>query len=313
MTSESFRRSTRSGISLIELLAVLAVAGVLISLTLPAIHAVRESARRSECQSNLRQIGLAILAYESVHQMLPPGNMNYGVHTRLLPWLDRPDLDAKIVDGDATALRQSPVAVYRCPSDPAPERFPDPPVSSGAAATSYAGNSGTGVQNDGFNGLFQHWIEISPAYPGSGPVRVTDVTDGLSQTAAFAEILHADGTFQQLRVLWNTPGTLPQPHFARLCQQVPVNAHSHGWNGAAWDRGVPWIVGDQGVTFYNHVLTPNLPSCMNGTEWQTGAYTAASMHAGGVNVLFGDGHVQFVSESVSPALWRDFGSRDSSR
>ncbi len=65
--------SQRRGMTLVELLVVIAVIGILVALLLPAVQAARESSRRSTCLNNLRQVGLAVLNYEGIHKKFPPG------------------------------------------------------------------------------------------------------------------------------------------------------------------------------------------------------------------------------------------------
>src|SRR5690606_19421513 len=63
----------RAAFTLVELLVVIAIIGVLIALLLPAVQAAREAARRTQCRSNIKQWGLAMVNYESVRKELPPG------------------------------------------------------------------------------------------------------------------------------------------------------------------------------------------------------------------------------------------------
>ena len=303
----------RAGFTVMELLVCVALIALLIALLMPAVQSSRESARRLQCGANLRQIGIAIGAYESTHGMFPPGG-SYGasMHVALLPFLEHPELYQAydFVKRDDSALKNVMLPIFLCPSDPAPA------VSTlmlpGQAATSYAGNAGTGVLKFGYNGLFRH---ISPAGPPrpDGPVRARDVADGLSNTAAVSEILYSDGSFSRSRTTWNTPQVFSTPQqldeFAAYCSGTPQIPRDFGWQGDGFGRGRPWTKGDLSYTMYNHVLGPNQLSCFDGSDVQMAIVSAGSAHSGGVNLLFGDGHLRFMSQSIDSNVWRSFGSR----
>ncbi len=74
-------------------------------------------------------------------------------------------------------------------------------------------------------------------------------------------------------------------------------------------RGLPWTYGNIAFTMYNHVLGPNQPSCFNGGDVQAAIVSAGSSHSGGVNLLYGDGHVAYISNTVNLAVWRRAGAR----
>lgn len=341
------------GFTLIELLVVIAIIAVLIALLLPAVQQAREAARRAQCKNNLKQIGLALHNYESSHRVLP-GNYSYGsansgnfsVQAKLLPFMDQAalhnllDFSEKMQIGCCPGDLNTPfiepartvLAVFRCPSDPGPGVFEVVTgTRSGAtgrtdhyAGTNYHMNQGTarGTYYDGramTDGLI--WA--------NSKVRFADITDGLSNTAAFSESLFGlpqqtasapasnrdrRRTYINVACTWasrtvppETPGLANgfQPPDDPADFEIAAVAISRGWGG---QRGAGWIHGREYWTNYHHYHNPNsnvpdMGSC------GYGIFAARSEHAGGVNLLLCDGAVRFVSENIHLGTWRDLGTR----
>jgi prepilin-type N-terminal cleavage/methylation domain-containing protein/prepilin-type processing-associated H-X9-DG protein len=167
------------GFTLVELLVVIAIIGILVALLLPAIQAAREAGRRAHCANNLKQIGLAILNYESQRRSYPPGveldpnNPLYftGWTREIMPYAEDEALRAVYIptvsiadptNAGAIKFRQTFVPMYHCPSD-LPSELVNP--DSGPASTngslfrtgSYRGNAG---RTDGFT-TWDLWEEIN--------------------------------------------------------------------------------------------------------------------------------------------------------
>ncbi len=129
------RMAQRRAFTLTELLVVFAIIGVLLSVTLPAVQAAREAARRLYCQSNIRQIGTALQSFQSARRAFPVGvsskigrdglGISYSVFTRLLAELDEVTV-ARSVDWSVSPLEENnreyfesaSIAILKCPSDP---------------------------------------------------------------------------------------------------------------------------------------------------------------------------------------------------
>lgn len=310
----------RAGVTVIELMAVLAISAILLALLLPAVQLARESARQAHCRSNLRQIGLALHNYDASFGMWPAGCGVNGIswHVSILPQMDQASLFEKVnpaIGLQSTAeIAHIPIPAFLCASDSAPSTF------SGAvslAATSYLGNSGTGVLANGYDGMFQHLVPWNPELYPEGPIRMAEVRDGLSTTAAVSEVLHSLGgvSRDRLRVVWNLPrpySSSDRAQFLAECKSLPPTPELSGWLGSNIAHGWRWVRGEIGYSTYNHMLLPNQPSCFNGGEVQTGIYTSASSHRASVNVLYSDGHVQACSVLVDPQIWTAIGSRNGS-
>jgi prepilin-type N-terminal cleavage/methylation domain-containing protein len=144
----------RPAFTLIELLVVIAIIAVLIALLVPAVQKVRESANRSRCQNNLRQMALAAHNYESANNTFPPGGgpIPVGAYTSrasvqalILPYVEQAskyaqfDFTQDVNSGAGSAsARLQDVPIYLCPSDPSTARF-----AAGFGRSNYFGNMGT--------------------------------------------------------------------------------------------------------------------------------------------------------------------------
>lgn len=192
-----------------------------------------------------------------------------------------------------------------CPSDPMAHE-----PTGEWFATSYAGDNGCGLQAFGFNGVFAGVPGLRSEWRAK-VVRPADIKDRLSNTAAMAEILPAAGSFEcPLREIYNA-----KPALLKADQFELFASNCSGWDlrgnrGDPYNKGRPWTFGHEGFTLHNHVLTPNRPSCHNGSKVHEGAFTSGSLHPSGINTLFADGHVAFFGDSVTTMVWRGIGSRE---
>lgn len=290
----------RRGFTLIELLVVIAIIAVLIALLLPAVQQAREAARRTQCRSNLKQIGLALHNYLEVtagavprgvnHWSSPTcccvtdnGQVGHTIHTMLLPYLEQTPLYNQInMNARATAAAQLPAVynkklpVYICPSaTPAPVttgqvNYPAAGTAHGYGVCGLIGGSTT-------NGVFaDRWgmtIDVTLA-PTDPAMTIAGVKDGLSNTIAFSEFAYG------------LPGALP----------------------VGQTFGDSWFIPNFGTTEFAPLAnaTPNNPAPTYSTTSNYG--TVRSYHSGGVSALLMDGSVRFLSDNISGTVYAALGT-----
>lgn len=334
----------RRGFTLVELLVVIAIVGVLIALLLPAIQAAREVARRSSCANNLKQLGVAAQNFHGARGSFPVGAESkkwaaqptnaYNFYrwsslAHLAPYLEegnvRDALDLSVplyntmlkVESRNLGAVTLVVPVFLCPADEfrVVSSLSGPPF----APTNYVACAGTG------NGIRQHnptaAIEVGSPFDTDGifyvnsHTRIGQITDGTSHTALFSESL-----------LGRAP-TVPSPPFDpqldyKFTLMFPLTTTA--CNGTftfntSDGRNFSWVSGELRAALYNHVHTPNSTTgdCLTariggGQEVQYAAFgwkAARSHHQSGVNLLFADGSLQFVLDSVDATLWRAWSTR----
>ena len=332
---------SRRAFTLIELLVVIAIIAVLIGLLLPAVQKVREAAARTQCVNNLKQLGLAMHNYEGTIGHLPPAFRNstppawaglppyffsWSALAELNPFLEQTNIynamdltqpiyvppNFNISSANQFAVQQV-VKLFLCPSDVMRSVSADYGVPS-IGPTNYAVCVGTGTTNGG--APFGSPVNSDGMFTAGNGFRITDITDGSSNTAMMSESLLGAGPT-------NVSG--PMPSVANAVQTVyaytgfgtPLSdaacAGAGQWNVSDL-RGFMWASGEMRCGSYNHYYTPNAPiyDCVTNdlTTYTSMAFRAArSRHTGGVNVLFGDGSVHFVGQSVSLTTWRALSTR----
>lgn len=280
ITTASHRSHQRQGFTLLELLVVISIIAMLMSLILPAVHQAREQARRTQCLSNLRQVGIAAHGFHSANRELPEGNQPGRLWTfqaKLMPYMDRTDLfdriDFNFPDycffyGNAIDPGSDPRPVivegFSCPSDGNVGRVCETFATTHGrhATTSYLGVSGTNPSAE--DGLL---------YSGS-KVRLDAVRDGTSNTLLIGE----RGLPSNLEMGWLTCAGGERPDYSGnrdnlLSTENPI--------GPGSDDG----------THNNHY-------------W--------SNHNGTVGFALADGSVRSISDSIEHDLFKAMSTRSGS-
>ena len=323
--------SSLPGFTLVELLVVIAVIGVLVSLLLPAVQAAREAARRSSCQNNLRQLGVAIHNFENATKTFPPASWAVSTtgdpwsgQARILPYVEGDTLFQKVDFSQSynaaanknlfppygvAALK---VEVLVCPSDAngrsrldasgIPQHFP----------TTY------GL----CTGVFKVYDPVTKTDGGAAfapfvPLRARAFTDGLSKTLALAEIKAFTPRSQDIAGLSDPPPATPAAA-AGLVDPATFRDTGH----------TEWVCGRTLQTGFTTAFPPNTAVNYVHTDGRTydvdicgsreglsataatyAAVTSRSHHAGVVSATLMDGSVRAVASGIDGGLWKALSTR----
>jgi prepilin-type N-terminal cleavage/methylation domain-containing protein/prepilin-type processing-associated H-X9-DG protein len=338
----------RAGFTLVELLVVIAIIGVLVGLLLPAVQTARESARRSQCVNNVKQMALAMqsLGGTKTEPCFPGAGFNpinsgtvwwkgdplywSAVHVSLLPFVEHNDLFVRYqlqnwidgpnashdVPGRPTNVNASignrRVVPFICPSAP--------PFTQTNGGLNYAFNVGSTT----------YWNNAAM----NGPVRrssdtpLGDIRDGLSKTILLSEVLTGDNNasvFTYPRdMLYSvsvagitTPVMPPQSQVDAIGALAKAAMDGGAASGHRSNVADKWHYNSMNNTTYNTVAPPNwaFPTSTPAasTAWLLavdGVYPARSAHAGGVNAAMADGSVRFIANTVDYFTYQRLGGRN---
>jgi prepilin-type N-terminal cleavage/methylation domain-containing protein len=287
----------RPAFTLVELLVTIAIIALLVALLLPAVQAARESARRTHCGDNLKQIGLALANYEGTHKVFPPSTtakLDFGVWSpepaqyhhhswmsMILPFIEQGSL-YRLIDFEASSLDAANfdaashvLKFYRCPSFSGHDYSQSPlytALSDRYAIRNYAAMGATTVgkiytRPDGF------------IYPFSS-TRMSDLKDGPSNTIFVVETREPDA------FVWIDGST------------AALTSHAYD-DGDAEDYANP-LSGLNYTPFFTAFGGQGI-DCL---------YGPSSTHPQGVMHLMGDGSVHFISDSIDRALYDALVTRD---
>ncbi|MBN1854348.1 MAG: DUF1559 domain-containing protein [Pirellulales bacterium] len=280
---------SRFGFTLIELLVVIAIIGILIALLLPAVQAARESARRTSCQNNLKQIGLAVQLFHDTQGHLPPpklGHTNFDTRGStfviLLPYLEEGnlyqdyDIEKRIYDEPNIRATSKTIHTYLCPSMVLPRGVPETECGEQLAPGSYIISTRTEWRNySDLDGAFTNPPVEGDAYT----LTYQHITDGTSKTLLVGEINYGHRDF-----VWTECGELNgQPR----------------WGDYTWANGY-WYLS------WGH-MSDDFPEAYNNTSnyWDPYSYRVfRSDHPGGVQYVMVDGSVHFLADNVSRKIRR---------
>ena len=280
------------GFTLVELLVVIAIIGILIGMLLPAVQAVREAARRTDCSNKMRQLGLAIHNFEGSFSQLPDGwlisdpgdplsSSGWGWSAVILPFLEETNLSGRINfelpidDPTQVELAANVIDGFLCPSDPFPSSLAfDPienPVGQGSGTSGPPQETGEqiAVARSNYSGVFGN-IEQTPdplrgngVFFGDSSTRFRDIHDGLSNTMLIGERRNDLGTVS--------------------------------WVG---------VVSDTSEPFARIVAATDNPPNFNEVDFEN----FRSYHPGGINAVLADGSLHFVTDSIDATVFRGMGT-----
>jgi prepilin-type N-terminal cleavage/methylation domain-containing protein/prepilin-type processing-associated H-X9-DG protein len=301
MTSRTLRRA----FTLIELLVVIAIIAILIALLVPAVQKVREAAALSQCQNNLKQLMIGLHGCHDARKRLPMGlvwasptsfysGARSGWNYSIFPFIEQDGL-YQMLPSSARTQQWTPWFSAEAANPNGPTRVTIPiwmcPSDDGRLFNTQAwgvfslGNYQAFFGGLNLGGAAQNLGHERAALGVNFGARVTDITDGTSNTMVLGEYLRSrGGPMDQRGMPWGD-----QPAYGNIYTQLSPNSASPDFIYVGWCDPQP---------------SSNLP-CINGDSGPNNHAASRSRHTGGVNVALADGSVRFVRDDVNLLrVWR---------
>jgi prepilin-type N-terminal cleavage/methylation domain-containing protein len=303
-------RSRRAGFTLVELLVVIAIIAILIALLLPAVQKVREAANKAKCANNLKQLGLACQGYHDTYHTLPVSSLictwsastpDWGWPALILPFIEQEGMYLGCnVPNDALDLHMNYLGytqpIFLCPSDPATGRprtddadnyglQVGPTNYFASLGANWGGDPCPNGWNAGQGGDVQpQWM--NPSVDGS--------CDGLGMGdgAFFGYDYYCYGDTRSGNTFASISDGLSNTF---MIGEGLINASRWNW----------WAYGNGCIR--TCAIAPNAKN-VNGTpydqwDWYNN-FCFSSGHTHGVQFVYCDGSVHFVSETINLAVYR---------
>ena len=341
--ADQFGKQKRRGFTLIELLVVIAIIAVLIALLLPAVQQAREAARRTQCKNNLKQLGLALMNYESTHKVFPPARIDLsglsyvpgGFYqaswtTMCLPYLDQAPLyqtyNFNLTWSDPSNLGATTanLAAFVCPSATT-SRITPPATAKDGVGNPYPVGTPYGSCDYGSMNAVRPAYFLSNGLPVPSMTVATNTASpasaskyewdgGLKKGAATPIAAITDGTSNTMMVVEDAG----RPQITIL-STTTVATTKDGWGWADIQAGYSLdgatadglIVGKASCTVpagpcaLTTVAAPYGINMLNDSEMY-------AFHVGGAHVLMCDGSVRFLSSNISASTLSALATRNAS-
>ena len=329
------RTVSRRGFTLIELLVVIAIIAVLVALLLPAVQQAREAARRTQCNNNMKQLGLALHNYHDVHRVFPIGSSymySWSWMVGILPFVDQANLFNKVIydssnglylsattTANKTNLDRAVVPGYLCPSSSLAPLCLGQTWYTGPqwwATATYIGVSGAPTAADPAGAVMTGRCITGPygqscangvLLPNTS-IAIGKITDGASQTIMVGE------QSDYLTDTSTSPATREDARSsARWGFYMGAGTSSYPGSGAALGGSVTWTTGNDvyQITSVRYAIGNKTKTADAGGNMYYGANsTIQSVHTGGAFVLRCDGGTKFLSNSLDFGVLQAISVRD---